>query len=601
MSKPDSDPRPDPSSLLDGIPGDSPGTPVRARPSRARRWLFRLGVALGVCLILGAIGLGSAEYYTSRPDFCGSCHVMDPYYLSWSRDVHGAKFGVKCIDCHYAPGERFTIKAKFKGLSQVASYFSGRYGAGRPRAHVADDSCLRSGCHGDLAFSSRTLSIGESRMASRLVGGRVVEAQRNPNVHFVHAKHLNADETRGQVEREIAETRERLRTGTALESFASIQKAATSVGPARNREASLQRLVADLDLSETMRKDAFGLMALEHRRIRIDQLAGLTCSACHTFDASMKGHLAADRQVCFTCHFANEEFNRNTGECMRCHEPPRRSVNVHADPTRAAQPVLMDHEDIIRRGVDCASCHLDVLRGEARVSERECVHCHDQAHFLDQFETRTTETVRKYHEIHVAQQRAHCFDCHRAIQHGLLDATPAATITAGFLEPVLNDCQHCHPNHHAEQVALLTGTGGADIAHPMPSAMTGSRLNCRACHTQAGEGSKGEAIVRATRQSCAACHSSDYMQMFDSWKHEIETYLSEAEARLAHVEKLIGERRAKGERRADRIEELLSGANQNIQLVRTGGGLHNRAYALQLLDTARLQLSDLERLLAPQP
>lgn len=582
-------------------PSAVPGTTGARQTSRVGRWLLRLGIAVGVLLAVGAAGLGSAEYYTSRPDFCGSCHVMDPYYKSWSHDVHGAKIGVRCIDCHYAPGERFTFKAKFKGLSQVASYFSGRYGAARPRAHVADESCLRSGCHGDRAFANKFLALGEARMESRIVDGRPVQVPRNPSVHFVHAKHLDIAETRGQIERALGETSDRLRAVLAADDFAKIERAVRSVGPAHSRQSDLRRLVSDLALPPAAQRDAFDLMSLEHRRIRVDQLTGLTCSGCHTFDASMKSHLAADRQVCFTCHFANEEFNRNTGECLRCHEPPRRSVSVHAATDPGANSVLMDHEDIVRRGVDCASCHLDVVRGEARVTERDCTHCHDQARFLEGFADRTTETVRRYHEIHVAEQRAHCFDCHRAVQHGLLAAPSPLTSEAGFLEPVRNDCQHCHPNHHAEQVALLTGAGGVDVARPLPSAMIGSRLNCRACHTQPGEAGKGDAVVRASRESCSACHSAEYMQMFDSWRHELDMYLMESETRLARVEQALAAAAADKREAILDVTALLSAARQNIHLVRAGGGLHNRAYALQLLDTARDQLTKAERLLPSPP
>jgi nitrate/TMAO reductase-like tetraheme cytochrome c subunit len=593
---------PDPDSGPQSPPQPAPAAPTKSPPprkSRLRRRLGSVGIGLGVLLVAGVVGLSGAEYYTSQPNFCGSCHVMDPYYESWSRDVHGAKFGVKCITCHYAPGEQHTIRAKFRGLSQVASYFSGRYGAGRPRAHVSDDSCLRSGCHGDRAFLTKTLYIGEPRMEQRPSGDRIIDVQRSPTVRFVHAKHLDVAAVRERVLREMAAIQDRLERTLDAAGRQRIQKATSAVGPAHEREGELRRVSADLGLSEATRKDAFDLMALEHRRIRVDQLDGLSCSACHTFDSSMKAHLTADRQVCYTCHFANEDFNRNTGECLRCHEPPRREVSVHTASADPARSVVMDHEDIVRRGVDCASCHLDVVRGAARVSERECIHCHDQSRFLEELASRNTETVRRYHAVHVAEQRAHCFDCHRAVQHGLLDAGQTPIIAAGFLEPVLNDCQHCHPNHHAAQVSLLTGTGGAGIAHPVPSAMIGSRVNCRACHTQPGEGAKGDALVRATKQSCTACHSDEYMQMFDSWKHEIEGYVAEIESVLTRLDGAIAERSARGQPLPDGVDARLSVGRRNAQLVKSGGGLHNRAFALQLLDAARDQLQEAETLLAP--
>lgn len=588
----------------DQSPESAPATPAPAggseQPPRRRRWLVRGGLVLLVLVVVAGAGLGGAEYYTSRPSFCGTCHVMDPYYESWSRDPHGAKFGVACVECHYAPGEQHTIKAKFRGLSQVASYFSGRYGAGRPRAVVSDDSCLRSGCHGGRAFDSKYIAIGEPRTETRLVSGVETEVRRGPSVHFVHEKHLHVDAKRQEVEQERSAVRERL--GGVLDEAgrARIERAAVSVLPAAERRTAMSALAAELGLSAAAQADALKLMDLEHRRIRVDQLAGLSCSACHAFNPTLNTHIAADRQVCFTCHFTHEEFNRNTGECLRCHEPPTRAVRVHdAWPSQQSPSVIMDHQDIVRRGVDCASCHLDVVRGDAGVTERECTHCHDQSRFLEEFATRTTETVRKYHEVHIAQQRAHCFDCHKAIQHGLLAPGAELATSAGFLEPVLSDCRHCHPNHHAEQVALLTGRGGMDIAHGAPSAMIGSRLNCRACHTEAAAGAKGDALLRATQEGCAACHGDDYVKLFDQWKHEIDGYTVEGEAGVQRIAERIAGLRAAGQAVPAEIETLLNRARANVELVRNAGGMHNRQYALQLLDAARRDIADAESQLGP--
>lgn len=563
-------------------------------PKRPKRWLRRIGIGAAILLVVGAAGIGTADYYTTRPNFCGTCHVMDPYYESWSHDVHGAKFGTLCVDCHYAPGERFTFRAKFKGLSQVASYFSGRYGAGRPRAHVADESCLRSGCHGGEAFRDKQLLIGEPRIEVREAGGIRQEVTRNPNVRFVHEKHLDVATRSAEVETEFAQVRSRLLAlgGDVLQR--AMSTAQLVAAPAQRAEARA-RLTAELRLSEDAAADVAKLMELEHRRTRLDQLAGLNCSACHTFNPSLKSHIVADRQVCYTCHFTHEQFNHNTAGCLRCHEAPTRKISVHATTSAAAsQAVMMDHQDVVARGVDCASCHLDVVRGTAEVSERECVHCHDQSRFMEEFAARTTETVREYHKVHIAQQRAHCFDCHRAVQHGLLEPTSPLTMTAGFIEPVLKDCQHCHPNHHVEQVSLLTGTGARGVAHPIPNAMIGSRLNCRACHTQSGEDVKGDQLIRATREGCVACHSSDYMQMFDAWRHEIETYLLEAEANLARLTSVAQQREQAGQALPAALLEKIGDARHDVLLVRNGGGMHNRAYALQLLDTARQKLQEVE-------
>ncbi len=144
------------------------------------------GIVTLVMAVLGGAGMGGAEYYTAQPNFCGSCHVMDPYYKSWQSDKHGALLDVRCVDCHYAPGEHHTFMAKFRGLSQAASYFSGRSGASRPRAHVADASCLTSKCHGNDDHMTKELFIGERRTETRIVGGQEVLLMNQRRSQWTH-------------------------------------------------------------------------------------------------------------------------------------------------------------------------------------------------------------------------------------------------------------------------------------------------------------------------------------------------------------------------------------------------------------------------------
>ncbi len=573
--------------------GESSAGPGSRRP---RRLLRSIAIALLAVLILGAIGLGGAEYYTARPDFCGTCHVMDPYYESWSHDLHGTKLDVWCVECHYAPGEQHTLKAKFKGLSQVASYFSGRYGAGRPRARVDDASCLRSTCHGDAAHRDKMLLIGEPRKEKRIVSGFETEVQRSPTVRFVHAKHLDAEVRIAETEQVLSELAARLRERLSGEDFHALEAACRSVQPVPQRQGAILALLQRLG-QDALTDDALELMRLEHMRLRLVQLEGINCAACHTYDAEGKRHFAVDQQTCFTCHFNNQEFNRHTGECLKCHEPPTRRIAVHSTPPQlagqtipAAGAALMDHLDIVNRGIDCASCHFDVVQGDAQVSARDCTHCHDQQKYLADFERRDTRTVEEYHRAHVADQRARCSDCHRSVEHRLIEAQLVGT-SSDFLQPVIQDCQHCHPNHHNEQVHLLMGVGGSGVEVPMPNAMFGSRLNCRACHTQAGSDFKGDPLIEATQTTCVACHGDDYRTLFDQWVEEMDSTLREAENTLARVDARVRDLRhghvAVGPEVLARVEQ----ARTNIHFVRSGNGIHNKNYALQLLD---LSLRDLD-------
>lgn len=191
---------------------DKPDT-KRPPPTFLSRWLKRIGVSVVVLLVAGTAFLGVAEHQTSQPEFCGSCHIMEPYHESWQADLHGGKLEIACVECHYAPGERTTVKAKLRGLSQLASYVSGRYGATRPRAHVSNDSCTTSKCHGDGKFMDKVIDVG--------------------TVKFTHARHLNLDpKEQDAFRKDLDELSKNLRSVVGDERFSQLETAAQESGPA---------------------------------------------------------------------------------------------------------------------------------------------------------------------------------------------------------------------------------------------------------------------------------------------------------------------------------------------------------------------------------
>lgn len=565
-----------------------------------RRWSWRkrLLVAAGTLVLLGGLSMGGAEIYTARPAFCRSCHVMESYWQSWNRDIHGSKLGARCVDCHYAPGERQTIHAKFKGLSQATSYFSGRWGASRPRAHVSDASCLVSSCHGDGKYVDKKLPIGETRTEERIVAGTTTKVQRTPTVVFMHTKHQHVQNRMDETKKKIDELSSSLKASLPAEAWSTIEKVSQTASPLSEREASITSGLKARKLNDQL-PIAVELVQAIDLDLRLHQLTGLTCAACHTYDASGAKHFAVDRQTCYTCHFTNQSFNTLTGKCLNCHAPPSRQIMVHAPSTApGTKPSIMNHQDILDRNIDCTSCHLDLVQGKGRVTARECTHCHDRSSYLEKFETRTIEDVKEYHRVHVAAQNARCPDCHGATTHRLIEPTLVAT-SSGLLKPVLDDCQHCHPRHHAEQVELLMGVGGMDIDQPMPNAMFGSRLNCRGCHKQSGKDFKGDPLIEATATTCIACHDPKYGDMLKQWLNEIASYLGESEKALARINKRMGEMKTAGTPIPSRAVELVKHATHNIHLLKIGNGIHNRNFATHLLDVSDDDLRQAISLLGP--
>jgi nitrate/TMAO reductase-like tetraheme cytochrome c subunit len=283
----------------------------------------------------------------------------------------------------------------------------------------------------------------------------------------------------------------------------------------------------------------------------------------------------------------------------------------------------MNHSVVLANNVNCISCHSDLIHGAGEVTRRDCQNCHDQERYLKDLDHPTTQVVEDYHRVHAAAQRARCNDCHRLIEHKLLPMTDIHEAVS-LLSPVRQDCQNCHPSHHREQVEMLLGQGGfVQGITSLPNPMTGSRANCRACHTARGADPKDEAVITGTLESCRGCHGQEYVKLFTQWKEGIAARLKEAQDLLASTEQRLAAAGWSGvlpasqpapERpgvspasrpvgtgaqpiNADLREaiRLVDRARANIHLVATANGIHNKNYAMALLDQAIQDLDEAGR------
>lgn len=121
----------------------------------SRQWKLFAIVAVGI-----ASGLGLYTVYASRawsylsdePATCVNCHIMAPYYATWSHSSHSRD--ATCNDCH-VPQDNFVQKWFFKGKDGLrhAAVFTMR---GEPQVMQAIDessevimnNCIR--CHTQL-------------------------------------------------------------------------------------------------------------------------------------------------------------------------------------------------------------------------------------------------------------------------------------------------------------------------------------------------------------------------------------------------------------------------------------------------------------------
>ena len=87
--------------------------PARRRFARFLRILVPVAILV---IVLGAVGTVGFVQISSQPGFCKSCHIMRPYYDSWTTSSHR---NVPCIQCHIAPGIRAEAMTKIQAANMV--------------------------------------------------------------------------------------------------------------------------------------------------------------------------------------------------------------------------------------------------------------------------------------------------------------------------------------------------------------------------------------------------------------------------------------------------------------------------------------------------
>ena len=61
-------------------------------------------IVVGVGILIGGVTAGALLKASENPSFCANCHIIKPYYVSWSDGVlldhKHAEEDVECLDCH---------------------------------------------------------------------------------------------------------------------------------------------------------------------------------------------------------------------------------------------------------------------------------------------------------------------------------------------------------------------------------------------------------------------------------------------------------------------------------------------------------------------
>jgi len=290
----------------------------RLTPRGIKVATYSAGLALALFIVASLF----AMHMSSTPDFCGSCHIMQPYYQSWKESKHNE---IACVECHIPPGITAEFRKKYEALSMVARYFTGTYGT-NPWAEVDDAACLR--CH-----------------ERRLLDGKELFHQ----VVFNHTPHLT--ETRRGLRLRCTSCHGQIVQGSHIAVTATTCALCHFKGNAVN--SGIGRCMTCHEIPERV-VSAAGT-EFDHSQVRRLDLA---CQLCH--ENVVRGVGNVPRERCLTCHNQKERL-AEYGETDFLH---RQHVTDHK--------------------VDCLNCHLEIEHGRApntvAQSASECSTCHGSGH-----------------------------------------------------------------------------------------------------------------------------------------------------------------------------------------------------------------------------
>lgn len=350
-------------------------------------------LVLAVAVVAGGIGFGE---YSMQPEFCRSCHIMEPYYQAWHKSTHK---NVPCADCHFEPGWRSTLRGKYQASSQVVKYLTRTYGT-KPHAEIRDASCLRSGCH------EKRLIEGKVRWHLTATDGEPID------VAFDHTPHIR--ELRRGKQLKCVSCHSQIVQGEHLTVTLDTCFICHFKGLKHGRDNEvLAGCRSCHDAPRQLIKTELGLFNHQEYVGR-----GVACENCHS--DSIRGDGQVPKQVCGTCHNKAEHLGR-FGDTVFLHKNH-----------------VTDHK------VECTNCHIQIehtLNAAGPGSVGSCGTCHEGSHAGPRalywgIGGRGVPDMPSP----MARTQVDCIACHR---HKQLPATVAEVVGQTFTA-VGESCVYCH-------------------------------------------------------------------------------------------------------------------------------------------------------------
>ena len=336
----------------------------------------------------------------------------------------------------------------------------------------------------------------------------------------------------------------------------------------------------------------------------------VTCTSCHQHETDKK-KFEVSQQSCHLCHFKNVKFNQDRGRCELCHELPQKPIQ-----TSGEKPIT--HQILKDANVSCGSCHYDVIQASGRakyeayfekgvlktalvmgagdIKKGNCFACHDQTKALKEVGNK-----KLMHAKHVTVKNARCFDCHQVIRHkkSVVDQAVADKADVNKTEVqkpmserfITDSCLACHPGPHQLQRQLAEGLKRKDVP-ATPGFHFKVRANCLACHLERQFTKKGTPVLMASAKTCAGCHPGR-QKLLQDWKTDLENMIKETlEVQKEALDALSAAKAKLADPKLTEARNLLEDGQENLKMVQFGNGVHNKKYALYLLDAAMIRFED---------
>jgi len=327
-------------------------------------------IVLAVIVVITVSGIIGAEYYTSRPSFCGSCHIMKNYYESWKKDKHSEK-DITCVDCHYPPGEKHALKSKFKGLGQLFTYLGTGTNVVRTPAKVSDLSCKTSECHPEEKFMDKKIQYTE----------------KIPYIHNTHKdKTIEGQSLHCDTCHQHVKTESHFEVPKVACYLCHFKEAKFNEGRAK---CSSCHAIPDKPMNKIEEGAEPPKNLITHKTLEAKEVA---CQSCHYQIIQGQGYIK--KEDCFNCHEYSEEMLK-----------------------KAEDKKLMHLEHVAAQNAKCFDCHTPIEHKEIEfmeVARSNCSTCHPDHHVQQKMLIAGSggNGIDQDYPIRHFNVKVNCFGCH---------------------------------------------------------------------------------------------------------------------------------------------------------------------------------------------